>query len=463
MHKQAAKSLSLLVASLLCLPYASADEVVQAPLKPADFAYAVPLQFEGQDALYRTILPLSVYQHSVRNDLGDLRVFNAQGEVVPHMLQLDEPAKNIGVEKSELVIFPLQGPANSGLDQLSVSIKPNMSGMLINIASPRKPPASSILSGYLIDASALTQAIQALDFEWKQGPDNFITSLYVESSDDLQHWTTVTRNAPIANMQFAGHSLVQKRIELPALHTQYLRVSWPSSQSPLQLTSIHAEVSAATIETPLTWINKQASAVTDKPGDYTFDLGAQLPLQRIRIALPQMNTLVQAALFSRASNDQPWQAAGNAMLYKLNHAGQELNNPDININSNHRYWLLRVAQQSGGLGNGLPEIQAGWRAHQLQFVARGSAPFQLAYGSREVKPAVFQMQNLLKPAYPEDADIEIPSAHTGAQITLGGEARVLAPAAPLPWKKWLLWTILVSAVLMLGMMAYRLLKQMNPN
>jgi hypothetical protein len=72
------------------------------------------------------------------------------------------------------------------------------------------------------------------------------------------------------------------------------------------------------------------------------------------------------------------------------------------------------------------------------------------------------MQNLLKPAYPEDADITIQSANTGAQVTLGGEARVQVPAPPLPWKKWLLWTILVSAVLTLAMMAYRLLKQMGP-
>ena len=462
MHKQSEKLLILLLGSWFALTAANAADQAQAelPAKPTDFAYAVPLQFEGQDALYQAALPLSIYQHTVRSDLGDLRVFNAQGEVVPHMLQL--PARsNSEPEISELVFFPLQGPANSGLDQLSVSIKRNIAGTLIDISSNAKPTASAKLSGYLLDASALNQAIQALELEWAQGKENFVSSLHIESSDDLQHWTTITRNAPLASMQFGGHSLLQKRVELPAVHAKYLRLSWPSTQSPLLLSKITAEISGVAIEAPLGWQNSKGIAVTDKPGEYQFDLGAHLPIQRIRIALPQMNTLVQAALFSRANAEQSWQAVNNATLYKLNHAGQDINNPDLKLNSQHRYWLLRVAQNSGGLGEGLPEMQAGWQAHQLQFVTRGNPPFQLAYGNRESKPAVFDMQNLLKLATQDEVELSIATAQTGAQITLGGEARVQPPAPPLPWKKWLLWAILSSAVLLLGVMAYSLLKKME--
>ena len=458
MLKPAAILLGLLLANS---PYAADTNPPERPAQPDDFAYAVPVQFEGQDALYRLNLPLSVYQHSTRPDLGDLRVFNAQGEVVPHMLQVAESSSVGEAESAELILFPLQGAEHSSLDQLSVSIKQNFNGTLINIGSQVKTATPPKLSGYLLDANAIKQPIQALELEWSQGKENFAGSIHIESSDDLQHWTTLTHKAPLASMQFGGHSLLQKRVEFAATKSKYWRVSWPQTQTPLLLTSVNAELAATHIETPLIWHASPGKSVEDKAGEYQFDLAAQLPIQRVRISLPQMNTLVQAGVYSRATPADSWQLATNTRLYKLTHAGQEINNPDLTLANNHRYWLLRVEQKSGGLGNGLPTLQAGWRPHQLHFVTRGAAPFQLAYGSYAIKPAAFEMQNLLPAATADAPQLSIAEAKTGAQITLGGEARLSPPPAPLPWKKWLLWTILVSAVLMLGWMAYRLTQQMK--
>ena len=431
------------------------------PIKPQDFAYAVPLQFKGQDALYQATLPLSVYQNTVRNDLGDLRVFNAQGEVVPHMLQQAERSSISQPELVKLVYFQLQGPVNSGLDQLSVRIKRNTSGTLIDIGSNAKPSGLSKLSGYLIDASSSKQTIQALELDWAAGRDSFVGTLHLESSDDLKHWRTVVSSAPLASLQFGGHSLLQKRVEFPALLAKYMRLSWPQAQAPLALTGISAELAGARIDAPLTWHTILGSAVAERTGEYQFDVGAHLPAQRVRIALPQMNTLVQAALFSRARTDDTWHPATNTVLYKLHHSGQDLNNPEIAVTGSHRYWLLRVEQKNGGLGSGMPEMQLGWQPHQLQFVTRGSAPFQLAYGSREVKPAEFQIQNIFSVAEPHKSPLKIQPAQTGVQIELGGEARMKPAPLSHPWKKWILWTVLGGSVLLLGWMAYRLVQQME--
>lgn len=440
----------------------AADEIKPAvPLKPQDFAYAVPLQFAGQDALYHTALPLSVYQHTVRSDLGDLRVFNAQGEVVPHMLRLPERGSTSQPVLNKLAWFPLQGSADAGLDQLSIRIKRNTAGALIDISGSAKPAATSRLSGYLLDASSLKQSMQALELEWTGSRENFVGKLHIESSDDLQHWRTVARDAPLASLQFGGHSLSLKRVEFSALHAKYLRLSWPQAQAPLQLTGISAELAGTRINTPLSWLSIKGSAVSDKAGEFLFDLGAHLPVQRIRVALPQMNTLVQAALFSRARADDTWRPVNNTVLYKLHHSGQDLTNPDIAVTGNHRYWLLRVEQKSGGLGSGIAEMQAGWQPHQLQFVTRGAAPFQIAYGSSEIKPAEFQMLNVLPPSAQDKPEFKIQTAQTGAQLALGGEARLSPAPLPLPWKKWILWAVLGAAVLLLGWMAYRLVRQME--
>ena len=442
--------------------WAAEREKSDTPITPMDFAHAVPLQFEGQDALYQTTLPLSVYQNTVRSDLGDLRVFNAQGEVVPHMLQQPEHSSVGKPELRKLVYFPLRGPANADLDQLTVRIKRNAAGTLIDIDSHAKLPTRSKLSGYLLDASIIKQSMHALELDWDSGKESFVGALNIESSDDLKQWRTVLRDAPLASLQYGGHSLLQKRIEFPTLHSKYLRLSWPQDQAELQLRGITAELGAISVDTPLAWLPIKGSAVADKAGEYQFDLGAHLPVQRLRIVLPQMNTLVQATLFSKARAEDTWRPVGNTVLYMLHHSGQDLKNPDIAVTGNHRYWLLRVDQKSGGLGTGMPGLQVGWQAHQLQFVTRGSAPFQLAYGSKKIKPAEFQMQNLIPAAEQDKAALSIiPTAKTGAQVALGGESLLSPAPQPLPWKKWSLWAVLGISVLLLGWMAYRLIKQME--
>ena len=44
--------------------------------RASDFAYAVPIDIDGNGALYQLELPQSVYEGAVHGDLSDLAVFN---------------------------------------------------------------------------------------------------------------------------------------------------------------------------------------------------------------------------------------------------------------------------------------------------------------------------------------------------------------------------------------------------
>ena len=60
---------------------------VPAPtLSPQDFAYGLPVITTKEAAAYRFALPLAVYQGTYRENLADLRVFNARGDAVPFSL-----------------------------------------------------------------------------------------------------------------------------------------------------------------------------------------------------------------------------------------------------------------------------------------------------------------------------------------------------------------------------------------
>jgi hypothetical protein len=76
------------------------SSMVQAlPLSPHDFAFGLPVTTTHEAAAYRFSLPLIVYQDTVREDLGDIRLFNAGGVAVPFSLlrpAVQAPRTNCG-------------------------------------------------------------------------------------------------------------------------------------------------------------------------------------------------------------------------------------------------------------------------------------------------------------------------------------------------------------------------------
>ena len=67
-------------------------------LSPQDFASGMTVVVSREAPVYRVTVPLAVYQGTVREDLGDLRVFNAQGEAVPYSLSHYAPPPRASAE-----------------------------------------------------------------------------------------------------------------------------------------------------------------------------------------------------------------------------------------------------------------------------------------------------------------------------------------------------------------------------
>ena len=89
-------------------------------------------------------------------------------------------------------------------------------------------------------------------------------------------------------------------------------------------------------------------------------------------------------------------------------------------------------------------------------IADGNSPYRLAWGNHEVKVAPPTLKGLVSSA--EWADAEI--VGTLATEEAGGVSRLAAEPA-LPWKKWLLWALLIIGVFIAGRMAVTLYREMN--
>ena len=445
--------------------------------KPADFAYGLKIEASGSEALYDVSLPPAVYQGVTRRDLGDVRVFNSAGEVVPHAWRPRRTEKADAGATAVLTLFPLKAAAGASVDGLVISVRRSASGAVsVDVKSGGAPAAARQTVGYLIDLNAYDRAVRAIELDWK-ATEGFSGKLRIDASDDLANWRTLVSGAPLVSLEVGGQRLQQKRVELPQQKAKYLRLAWVSegAKSPLpELTAASGELAEKFIEAPREW-SKFSAAKGDKTGEYVFDSKGQFPIDRLRLELPEPNTVVQVEVLARDKAEQQWRSVARGVAYRLRQAGGEIASPDIQVGaSSERWWMIRVDQRGGGLGGGTPVLNAGWAPHQLVFAARGASPFTLAYGNRGAQGAAqlgaIPIESLI-PGYREDAGASVRAAKTGAQPIvnvqaasaqvqkeLGGEARL---QEQIDWKRWSLWGVLGLGVLVLGAMAWRLVKQLG--
>ena len=425
--------------------------------RPMDFAYGMAIAADGAQALYEIEIPAAVYRTVTRADLGDMRVFNGQGEVVPHALRPRVAVKEQAGGPVSLPSFPLWGEGANKLDELNLRIDKRGDGAIVEVHSGGKNSAEKKLRGYLLDASALPQALTRLEFDW-QSAGSFIGTVRIEGSDDLAHWNVLADNAALARLSFGGQQVARNRVELRAAKAKYLRVSWPESQPPLVALTVLAEPTPIVVASPRLWQTFAAAPSSGKSGEYRYDLGGAFTFDRLRVRLPQVNTLVQLQVLSRVKSSDEWRPATSALVYRLRERDAEVASPEIIVTGHgERYWLLRMDQKGGGVGSGDLGIEIGWVPHKLVFAARGGGPFQLAYGSSLVKPAALAIDALI-PGYKTKAEFKVARATLGEPMTLAGVSRL---GASRDLKTLMLWGSLILGVTVLGWMALRLSRQVS--
>ena len=434
--------------------------------QPRDFAYGVPIQIEGHEALYEVDIPAALYRGVMRRDLGDVRVFNAEGELVPFAT---EPARERASQRPDPVavpFFPVYGGQSLPLEAVQLRVDKASGATVVNVtADPHKPMGKRRLLAYLIDAGATARPYELLQLDWRQQTSSFAINVRLDASDDLKSWSTVVARAPLMRVDYAGQRLEQRTIEFAPRTSKYLRLSVSDARSDLdtqtdaqlELTAASLRAGGIALETPRNWMEVHASA-GDNAGEYRFDFGGPYPVDRVRIGLIQDNAIATAELLVRPTSADPWRSLASTVVYRLTRDGHQVVSPELAVSAHsERYWLLRVDQRGGGLGTGMPILYAGWVPQRIVFAARGNAPFQLAYGSARAAPAAYAIETLV-PGWRNDARPQLPQAQTLPERLLGGPAALQRPRER---KVWALWIALLVGVAVLGWMAWRLARQLQ--
>ncbi|MGA2188097.1 MAG: DUF3999 domain-containing protein [Steroidobacteraceae bacterium] len=417
-----------------------------ADLSPQDFAFGLPVLTEKDAAVYRFALPLSVYQDTVRDDLGDLRLFNAQGEAVPYSLLRRAPPSETHQAATALPLFPLRGGARVVIDGVRLSV--DSPGSAVNLQT-QTGSLNSAVNQYILDGRALTAPVAALRLTWPDTASDYSGRVKIEVSEDLGVWQTVVAAAPTANLHANGQALIENRVGLAPTIAKFWRISWVGPPPSFELTSVLAEPADSPVESVHAALEVEGTTSTAEADAELFDLGAHPPVSRLNVALPEANTVSTIELASRRAPGDPWRTITQAGFYRLKTQEGEQRNAPIEIGIDRdRYWRARLVR-----GGGLPQrplrLHVEWVPNEVTFLARGQAPFLLVYGSATAAGAEADMAQI-------PTDVEIAAATLGARQMMGGAGRLAPKAAGFSWVRVSLWSALLLAVLLLGWMAFRL-------
>lgn len=423
------------------------------------FANGYELQTDGSAAIYKLDLPKSIYQKTVRQDLGDIRVFNSEKKRVPHAIR--RPQSNQGKETIylDLAFFPLTG----------TTINPEIivadDGAIIKITKNENfsTTENADIRSYIIDASHVKHTIDELEFELTGVEGGFIKQARLQYSDNLNHWTSLTDNFSIAELDYGLHKLHKNKIKLPRTlagkNIKYIRFSWKENSNGIQIKNIKARLNTVWTRDQRKYLTINGQLTDSEKQIYNFDLGGQFRLDRINIVLPEANTLIEAEIKSRNNEKSEWRRHYVGLIYNLQVKENSIESGEIDVRSTtDRFWQLEVKTQDG-LGDKLPKLEFAWAPDELYFLARGQAPFTLAYGNGQIDPPGKPIDVLMNVLTEDQEENLVGQAELGVAVSLMGD-NALKAELEIPWRRILLWGVLIFGVLILGIMVFRLYKQM---
>jgi len=428
---------------------------------PRDFRRAMPLLPSGAEGLQRVELTIDVHRGAARADLGDLRLFNGGGERLPFAFAGEPAPSPPPTSTTVLPLFPIRGPASAAVAGVDLRIRQRPDGTLIALRTkPSAPTDKGPVVAWIADATRLDDPLRSLRFSWAAPSEGVVGRLRVEAGDDLVSWRTVAAQAPMVDLSHGGERVRQDTVEVPGVRAKYLRFTWLGPA--LALESVVAETLGGAAPRPLRDISVEAGP-GESGGELFFAVEARVPVERLRIHLPQANSVVPVRIDSRDDPKSDWRPAASATVYRIRRDGTQIASPPIAIAPRaHRYWRVTADQRGGGFGEGKVVLELGWHPRQVVFALRGEGPFELAVGNARSAPAAYPITTLM-PDYRLHDEFTLPAASLGAMsVRAGAEGAGFAQwLEDADGRRAMLWALLFAGVALLAAMAWRLARQVK--
>lgn len=438
----------------------------------ADYATRWPLQLPADASLVRLPLPANVLTQLQTRDLRDLRVFNAAGQPVPVALDRANPETQVATPPAiALVALPILADPQAGAADrsgLSLRIHDGPNGRVVQLETPSATaaagapvPPESVLTGALIDTREQKAAVQAveLDADWPAARP-FTFRLY--ASADLRQWQALGEVTSYRSADDTVMAPVRINLDGISLKERYLRIGWDAAAPGAvqvrgaRLLPVPPQALPARVAVPLALPDTAAR----DPRVLTWRMPFATPVAALDIRSDGSAALVPVRVLARQQREQPWTPLARHVVFSLMRDDQLQRSPAIELGqATWQEWRVEADSSSPGFAT-QPQITAWLAPAQLVFVASGSPPFTLAAGRPNATPVALPLLSLI-PGYEAGAQGKLPAASLATTVNAAPTAGAVAVSDPgdsRDSQRWILWAVLLTGVLALGTMAWKLLK-----
>ena len=437
---------------------------------PADYAYVFPIETgvttANGNSAWRVDLTPEVYRWVQDGGLRDIEIFNAAQHPVPFAHAATEPLASAHEERTALPVLELPATMQaSNASDLRLVIDRDAAGRLRRIDAGEQAWRAATARDWLVDASGFEHAIDSLALSWSEPAVGIVARFGIDASDDLEHWRNAG-TATVLALEQQGARLERREIALGGVRAKYLRLHRLDDGAVLSDLHVEARSVERTHVAPArAWIaaERATSTETASPGVTRFDytLPAALPVESARIELASDNALARITVFARASDGAPWLHVAEQTAFRLRQGEETLRNDDIDVRTTARMHAFRI-ESSTALADA-PKVTLSYRPDSLVFLAEGAGPYVLAAGSVSAHHAEYPIEPALASLRATlGKDWQPPLATLGRANASGGDAALRAPPPPLPWRRWVLWAILVGGAVLIAGLAISLLRGAKP-
>ncbi len=441
--------------ALLVAPAASA-------IAPADFVWTFAIETGDASApAWRVELTPEASAWLQGDSLRDVAVFDANGQPVPSALAETRTPPVARERRVELPMLALPATALRSDDDLRLVIERDDAGRLrrLDAGAPLAAPGERVRE-WLIDAGAVKQPIEGFRLDWSAPAAGVAARFSVAASDDLQHWRALGE-AGVVSLQQGELRIDRRDLDVAPARAAYFRLRRLDDGATLDNLSAQARVVDSTQrELGRRWLLADAQRAQTADGSSAFDyhLPAALPIDRARIELAGDNTVRTLTLVVPASDAKsPSRVLAQVDAYRLHVGNEVLGNDEVPL-APMRERRFRIESRTPLAYP--PSLTLGYRPDALVFLAEGPAPYRLAIGSRTARRPDYPLATALATLRGRFGnDWQPPLATLGKGEPAGGNAVLHAPPAPLPWRQWLLWGVLVGGAALVGALALSLLRE----
>lgn len=441
------RKLPILILLLACATARAADN-------QQDYAYQAELG-QADQPLQRVALPMQVLLGTTRSNLADIAVFNREGKALPHALTRAE-GETLERER-RLPVHEFSQFLRQRSKTVTTREQNSQAGAVSELETTETVAVETERRIYLIELAdeAESPRLQRIELDWSHQPAAQLLQLKIEAGNDLNRMRTVQRNVSLSNQSAADPAWRTLR-DIPR-DARYLRLTPAETTSRFDL---HQATGFYREKLPDPVLTRQIATAPTESDDgeiyYHFAIPTRVSPRTIRIIPAQSHSVIRGDLYTSQDDfEQRFILLRQFRQHNIDSPEVKPEHPIVIRGGVYDdIWIRPFSDQPSP-----PRVELTYAQHEVVFLGDGLDPYYLAWGNHASENSADSLTPLLENGL-ADARRRSALVEMGPIEDAGGEQR-LVPAAVLPWKKWVLWGLLILAAALAARMAVGLYREMN--